>query len=273
MPPRTAIEKSRKALTGHVMKRFAADRAARAEGARFTKRVQQRLLADLVKNDPSLRLDLEKRRAALKRPRKLIVARPKINPRMRQIPRVVAGSLEVIRNPPMDAQWTAQSGGSDVDAIAADGIYSLQMQTIEDGAFSAAAGLGVVFNAPPQETTQTFGVSFFFNSAWSDSAYGFTADNQLQTHIWIWGVLENEWVLQGNATPAWSDHATWFDNHSGGGSGIYFQDATFPALANGTYVAWFWSEGFVNGNGSFFGGAVSTLGFSAVVMAVSFSTP
>ena len=273
-PPRGAIEKSRKALTSHVLKRFAADKAAKAEGARFTKRVQQRLLADLIKNDPSLRRDLENRRATLKRSSNLIVPRPKINPRMRPVPRVVAGTLEVIRNPPLDAQWTAQSGGSDVAANAADGFYTLQMQTIEGGPYSAAAGLGVLFNAPPQDTMQTFGVSFFFNSAWSDSAYGFTADNQLNTNIWVWGVLENAWVIQGQGTPAWSDHATWFDNHSGGGSDFfYFQDATFSALANGTYVVWFWSEGYVNSSGSFFGGSTSALGFTAVVMSVSFSTP
>jgi hypothetical protein len=272
-PPRAAIEKSRKALTRHVLKRFAADKAAKADGARFTKRVQQRLLADLIKSDPSLRRDLEKRRATLKRSSKLIVSRSKINPRMKPVPRVVAGSIEVIRNPPLDGQFAVQSGGSDVGASAADGVYTLQMQTIEDGAYSAAAGVGVAFNAPPQDSTQTFGVTFFFNGAWSDSAYGFTADNQLKTSIWVWGVLENAWVVQGDGTPAWSDHATWFDNHSSGGSGIYFQDATFFALANGTYAAWFWSEGYVNSSGSFFGGSTSTLGFAAVVMAVSFSTP
>jgi hypothetical protein len=272
-PSRAAIEKSRKALNGHISKRFAAEKAAQADAARFTKRVQQRLLADLIKNDPLLRSDLEKRRAILKRSPKLVMPRPKINPQMKPVPRVVAGSLEWIKSPPLDAQFTNPPTEIGVFADSNAGVYGLQLQSIEGGSYRAAAGLGTAFFAPAQDSMQTFGVSFLFNSAWSDSAYGFTADNQLTTNIWVWGGLENAWVFQGNGTPAWSDHATWFDSHSGGGSSFYFQDATFPALANGTYAVWFWSEGFVNASGSFFGGSISTLGFNALVLSVSFSTP
>jgi hypothetical protein len=227
----------------------------------------------LIKKDPLLRDELEKRRAVLKRSSKLVMPRLKVNPRMKQVPRVVAGSLEWIKDPPLDGRFTNPPNQTGVFADSTVGAYGLQLQSIEGGSYRAAAGLGTLFSAPAQDSTQTFGVSFLFGSAWSDSAYGFTADNRLTTSIWVWGILEDAWVFQGDGTPAWSDHATWFDNHSGGGSLIYFQDATFPALANGTYVAWFWSEGYVNASGSFFGGSISTLEFNALVLSVSFSTP
>src|SRR5262249_43298508 len=87
------------------------------------------------------------------------------------------------------------------------------------------------------------------------SIMGYTAHNDSSTHIWVWGLAENNWVLQRDSLPPfWSDGTGWFDQHGSGGYppveqyGRQSIEAFFPARANNSYLVWIWSDGSCDGS-------------------------
>jgi hypothetical protein len=158
-------------------------------------------------------------------------------------------------------------------ADAATGAYWIADVTNGGGAKASAAGIGVSFVAPAEGTMQNFAAIINYNYDWKDQAELFTAENDLTTSLWAWGVSENAWVAQTNI-PAltWHSHCNWF----GGGGDQVSPDAgafatgslAFPAAANGHYILWVWSRSYLYSTGW----QASGVSMGAQVQYVSFST-
>jgi len=274
--PQAGVEASRVDLSRHFLRRAEERRAAREEAARFTERAREKMLMRMFEDDPDIKQDLEQHKAVFVSQRLHRVAPPVAKPFITSVPRVIAGSFEWYKNAPYDVAWTATSNASSTSTEAdhVGGTYSVIAQSLEKGSISAAAGVGVYFGAPAEDTMQSFAAIINYTDFLSDSAFpGYSASAGFQTYLWVWGFTENAWVGQASITPSWNSTVTGFDGDTRKDSGFTGQYVTFSAAANQQYLAWAWSEGYVAASGGFFGGSLSTVQLNANVQYVSFSTP
>jgi hypothetical protein len=282
--PKGAIEEMLAHLDRSATERFERRKAKHAELSRLLRRTREILITQILQDNPEVKQDLEALRAWTSSRGKTRVKKPLVRPRLE--PHVTAGSFEWFENPPYDAQWFSPplvNQGSDssgnsllASADSQAGTYNVELSSDGAGPKSSAAGVGVLFGAPAQDTMQNFAAILNYNLVWADTANFVTADVDLQTSLGVWGFTENAWVAQTNIGPSVQDHASWLDSHgtdSAGDSGLVGQLVSFPAAANSQYMAWVWSNGYVEADSAIGLTAVALLQLSVNVEYVSFSTP
>lgn len=282
--PKGAMEEFLAQFDKAAAQRFERRKARYAEMSRLLKRSRESLITQVLRENPAIKDDMQALRALMDARSKKRIQRPAARPRLQ--PRATAGSFEWFANPPYDQAWFAppladqvsdSAGGYTSDSADANaGTYNIALYSPGDGPKDGAAGVGITFGAPAEDTTQNLAAILTYNIVWGDNASFVTADVDLQTHLGVWGFTENAWVAQKSIGPSVSSHVGWL-NYQGtdaaGDSGVVGDGVTFPAAANGQYAAWVWSDGHVE--------ADSAIGFSACAMLqlfvsveyVSFSTP
>jgi hypothetical protein len=281
-PPADAIETSKSHILRYVSERSEARKAMHADMRRLTERRRKSLLAHVSMDDEGIKQEMQESRALFETRFKRRRAKPIREPRTKLEPCVMAGSLEWFRNPPYDGQYFSppiqnQNDTSttlvQAEADGTAGTYNVGLYSEGQGSQSCGAGIAVSIVAPPGlQSVQSFGAILNYGFVWADQANFFTADNDLTTNIWVWGNNENAWVGQGQINPSWGNHATWLASNGneddfGTGGGI----CQFIAQPGGSYVAWVWSNAYVEADGGQYVGALSTLQMGATVVYVSLS--
>lgn len=281
LPP-SAIEDSRAQLRRHVTERFEARKARHAERIRLTQRSREKILALVSMDDPGIQQEMQESRVLFETRRKRGVAQPTPQPRKGREPCVVTGSFEWFRNPPYDNSFSLPPPADSLDlssvlvmsgADASIGAYNVNLYSQGAGPQSCAAGICVSFVAPwGFATLQSFNALLNYSFLEIDNAQFFTADNDLTTSLWVWGVTENAWVGQANMAPSWSHHDSWLAaNNNEETNALNGGTVFFETVPGGNYVAWVWSDAYVSTDGGQAVGGTSLLSMYAVVPYVSFS--
>jgi hypothetical protein len=281
LPP-SAIEDSKAQLQRYVTERFQMRKERHAERIRLTRRRREKLLAHVSMEDPGIQQEMQESRVWFETHRKHGIAKPIRQPRKRREPFVVAGSFELFRNPPYDNSFSLPPFADLIDdsstvvasgADASNGTYNVTLYSEGQGPQSCAAGVCVSFVAPPAfASVQTFNALLVYDFLEIAQAQFFTADNELATGLWVWGVSENAWVGQANISPSWSDHDSWLGISSNEGTNVLHGGTVFfETVPSGNYVAWVWSSAYVSADGGSGFGGISTLQMDAFIEYVSFS--
>lgn len=282
--PKGAIEEFLAHLDRSAAEQFEKRKAKHAEMSRLLERTRESLITQILRDNPEVKQDLQALKAWAVSRSKIRIKKPLVRPRLE--PRVTAGSFEWFENPPYDQQWFSPAlanQGSDssggyllASADSQAGTYNIELCSPGEGPKSSAAGVGVLFGAPAQDTMQNFAALLNYNVVWGDNAEFVTADVDLQTSLGVWGFTENAWVAQTNIGPSVHNHVNWLSwagTDSAGDSGLVGQLVTFPAAANSQYMAWVWSNGYVEADSALGLSALAMLQLYVNVEYVSFSTP
>jgi hypothetical protein len=282
--PKGAIEELLAHLDRSAAERFERRKAKHAEMSRLLKRTRESLITQILRDNPEVKQDLQGLRDWATSRNKVRIKKPLLRPRLE--PHVTAGSFEWFENPPYDQQWfwpALADQGSDssgnvllASADSEAGTYNVELTSEGAGPKSSAAGVGVLFSAPAQDTMQNFAAILNYNLVWGDNAAFVTADVDLQTSLGVWGFTENAWVAQTNIGPSVQNHVNWLSwagTDAAGDNGLVGQLVTFPAAANSQYMAWVWSNGYVEADSAVGFSALAMLQLSVNVEYVSFSTP
>jgi hypothetical protein len=212
--PKGAIEKCKTQLEGRVAKRFESRKAKHAEMSRLLKRSQEALIAQMLRDNPEIKQDMPGWSSVLKKHRKQTIAKPRSRLQLEPYVRSKS-SLEFFENPPFDEQWFWPPLANQVDdansemAAEADsqtGTYNLNLYSDGAGSQACAAGVGIIFPPLAETTMQKFVAVGTYNNVWGDNANFYTADVDLQTHLGVWGVMENAWVTETNVGPSVNSH-------------------------------------------------------------------
>jgi hypothetical protein len=182
---------------------------------------------------------------------RLRIAKPESRRRLE--PHIRAGSFEWFANPPYDVEWFSpprniqfnNPGGDYLEATAdaQSGSYSIGAQTYGDASYGCAAGVGIYFNAPAEDTLQNFGAFLNYTDGFTISADFYSATSTLQTYLWVWGVSENNWVAQTNIGPSLNEDVGWLNSNGATDYGTVGASVPFPAAANSQYICWIWTAG------------------------------
>jgi hypothetical protein len=252
---RAAIEQSRTHLERHVAERFERRKAQRADVSRLLKRSREGLVTHFLRDNPDIEKDLEQWRAARQGSGRLRIAKPQSRRRLE--PWIRAGSFEWFANPPYDVEWFWPASNVQFDnpgaeylqasADAQNGSYTVGAQTYGSQPYLAAAGVGIFFNAPAEDTMQNFGAFLNYTDGWTVTADFYSATSTLQTYLWVWGISENAWVAQTNIGPSLNEDVGWLNsNGPTTDNGTVGASVPFPAAANSQYICWVWSGGTVD---------------------------
>ncbi len=145
-PPRAALRKSQAALQAHVAQGFKAQRQSRDEMARLAEPLHELAFSHVPRDDPKLKKSRQAAEAAYERRSKHTIKPPK--PEKFEA-RVAVGSIQAIKVPPYDDAFAFQSAANtEGSADKGAGTYHLAVQSIGDGSFEVAAGVGMWFFAP-----------------------------------------------------------------------------------------------------------------------------
>jgi hypothetical protein len=88
----------------------------------------------------------------------------------------------------------------------------------------------------------------------------------------VWGEYENTWVGRANITPSWGHHDNWLSFHDDEETdGLTGATVLFQTVPSGNYVAWVWSNGYVEADGGDIVEAISLAQMDAVVQYVAFA--
>lgn len=271
-PPSAAVQRSRRELKRYVTERSKAQQQVRADMARLAKPFYELAFEHIPKDDPRLTRHLEATRDAYER-------RSKHKRKARKAEKFEAsistGSIQAIKVPPYDTEWTSAPAGTSASADHAAGTYDMAAQSIGDGSHDAAAGVAVWFFAPADDPQQRFAALLDYSDDWWDSASGYVAHNDLRTRLWVWDDADQTWAIQSDVSPQWSDGVGWFESHGNdpqGDSGRISVETFFPARGGSWYLAWVWSDASVYADGGFWGIAASSIQFAATVPLVVFGS-
>jgi hypothetical protein len=272
-PSKEAVRKSRAALQREVAERVKAQREVQKEMARLAEPFRELIFGHIPKDDPKLRKSIQATKTAYEQRSKHTIKPPKAE---KFEARVTVGSIQAIKVPPYDDNWSFQSAtNAEASADKGAGTYHLAVQSIGNGSLDVAAGVGIWFFAPAEDPQQRVAALLDFSDDWWDSASGYVAHNDLRTRLWIWGDREQRWMTQTEVSPEWSDGVGWFESHGNdpqGDSGRLSVEAFFPASANGWYEAWVWSDASVYADSGIWGLAASSIHFDASVPFVVFGS-
>ncbi len=260
-PPAAAIKQSQSALAEYVRAYSERKYADRERFKSVAAKSRDRLLSSLNKDDPGLAKDI----AAAKELYKAQASRPLAKPKPKSYPvepRFVAGSQFELKAPPFDVEWTS---GSVAHADKNSGTYDLAVQSIGNGSFDTAAGVGVWFWSLEADAEKRFAVVLDYAYDWWDSAGFYVAHNDLRTRLWVWGNQEQNWVGGVDRDPQWSDGVGWLEDHSGNDEARISIEVRFPALAQSWYLAWVWSDASVFSDSGAFGVSASSIHASASI--------
>ena len=266
-PPRAGVDRSKALIRRYVQQRSVERRTALRQAAAVTRPLQEKILASAGRVDAKQQVLKEKRFLEQKLRRK--ISAPK---RMKLEPRMISGSSFWFKTPPYDAAFN-QGNFSAADATGGD--YQLGIGSIGNGTNDASAGVAVWFLATNDDPQQRFSALLQYSDDWWDVAMGYVAHNDLRTRLWVWGPTEQQWLVQAEVNPSWSDGASWFDHHGNdpqGDAGTISVETTFPATAGNFYLGWIWSEANVYADGGFFGVAGSSLQLSVTAPLVVFGS-
>lgn len=245
--PKNAVDRTRAALKRDMLERFKQRKAYNDTIAPLIERAQAPML-ELVKADAAAARSIEKLRSILlARGKKKLIKRHRP---MKVEPRMVTGSGFWLKAPPYDAVLNSSVGGASASADKVTGEYTMTMGGF-GGSYSARAGFGFSFFATEDNPMQRVAALVDYDYNWLDSSWGYTAHNNAMTSIWVFGLVEGEWVLQqGGLSPSWSDGTSWLDglhgSNGGTGTAVYGREslqAFFAAKANSWYLVWIFSDG------------------------------
>jgi hypothetical protein len=271
-PPMASLKRSRAELQRHVAEHFKTQRRARDEMARLAEPFRELAFSHIPKNDPKLKRSIQAVRTAYARRSRRRLKPPK---REKFEPRVTVGSNSWFKAPPYDTEWRYAPSLSLANVNAAAGTYDLAVQSIGEGSGEGAAGMGIWFFAPADDSWQRFAALLDYSDDWWDTAMGYVAHNNLRTRLWVWGDSEQDWVHKEDVSPQWSDGVGWFESHGNdpqGDSGRISLQVFFPVKANQWYIGWVWSDAWVYANSGLWGFADSTIKFAASVPFVVFGS-
>jgi hypothetical protein len=273
-PPKAAAQKARSDLHRHVQEHFKAQKRSKGEMARLADPLRTLMLRHIPKDDPKLRKHIEDVRAVCERRSKHKIRPPKAE---KFEARFTLGSNFRWKVPPYDTSWSfppdPRLGLANADATA--GTYHLKVQSIGDGLFEVAAGLGNWFFALTDDL-QRFWALIDYSDDWWDRAFAYVAHNDLRTRLWVWGASENGWVATPDVSPLWSDGVSWTEHHGNdpqGESARVSVETYFPVRPNNWYLAWVWSDAWVYADSGFWGLSASSIQFRASVPLVVFGSP
>src|SRR5215471_18739348 len=136
-PSEGSGKRARMSLEKFVTDRFKTMKAARQEEARLSAPIRDRLISQILKDDPSVKHSIEERQRSYKRGLKRKIPQPKT---MKIEPRFVTGSYAWVKAPPYDDQW---SSGGNASADKASGTYKIDVASFGGGSAEAAAGIMV----------------------------------------------------------------------------------------------------------------------------------
>jgi hypothetical protein len=158
------------------------------------------------------RLTLQRTNIELKRIHEQRIKRKLARPALRKFePRVITGSNFAFHAPPYDVAYTFNPSGNAADANPSTGTYDLACQSFGDGNQQVAAGVASWFFCTEAAVDQRFAALIDFSYDWFDYATAYVAHNDLRTRIWIWGATENDWALQADVQPSWSDGESFYN--------------------------------------------------------------
>lgn len=260
-PSSTGLQTSRAALTRYLSERVESRRAAQAERAQLTEPLLNLALSHIAQDDPRWGESIEARKAVYARRSKQKLTPPK---REKFEAQVRLGSIQAVKVPPYDSDWSWPDTASRVEANAdkASGTYHLQMGSVGEHWQDVAAGICVRFAAPVDDPQQRVAALIDYSDFWMDDAFGYVAYNNFKTHLWVWSEATQGWVSTPDVSPQWSDGVGWFEEHGSNGDGSEEDgrisvETRFPAFANTWYQAWVWSQVSVYADGGFWGNAFS----------------
>lgn len=255
-PPKTDT-KAVRALNQIMRQQAEKRRAVRREMTKILNQAQAPY-REQFKNDPRIADSLKELRRILERRSK--EQAPK-HMRIKVEPQITAGSGFQVNVPPYDVPVQGNNGTpANVYSDVNSGDYGFGING-GDGGTAAWAGVGSWFFALSDDPQQRTGAYLQWNDSWIDSSTnGYTAHNDMDTAIWVWGNTEQTWVIQtGGFNPHWSDGTGWFSTDgSAGGSGNWEGgtegiETFFPVTANQWYLVVVWSSGSVDDDSGFFG--------------------
>lgn len=276
-PPSEGLQNSRVALGRHLAESVEAGRAAHAERAQLTKPLLELALGHIAQDDPRLQESIQARKEALARRSKRQLKPP---PREKFEAQVRLGSIQAIKGPPYDDDysWPDSASRNEANADKASGTYHLQEVTSGDDTWmEVAAGIAVGFTAPVDNPLQRVAALIDYSDFWEDSAFGYVAHNHFKTHLWVWSDATQGWVSTPTMSPQWSDDVGWFEDHGSNGDGSeegarISVETYFPAFAHTWYQVWVWSKAAVYADGGFWGDASSWVHFEASVPMIVFGS-
>jgi hypothetical protein len=262
-PPKGRAKAPMAALDRYMDERFKRQQASLAESSKLAEHWREVVLPHAREGEAKLEQFKVEAKARFDKRSKGKREKPKP---LKFDPRVIAGSIQLIKVPPYDGAWQ-WSNASNVNAQsdAAAGTCDLAAQSFGDGNREGAAGFFAWFFAPEDNPVQRFAALVQYSYDWWDDASGYVAHNDLRTRLWVWGQTENRWVGQSDVTPGWSDGVGWFESHGNSDSGNVSNEIFFPAVANQWYQAWVWSDASAYADGGFWGIADSSVHFDSVV--------
>jgi hypothetical protein len=257
-----SIARSKASLSAYHAETSARRRALQEERDRLIYQSRDLLLNHLAPREDDLEKMKTERRAAFERwGRNEASARPDLAKiPVRDLP-MMANAL-VIKSPPYDFDWTAGGSQGYEAASAADGTYSLAVQSIGAGSLSVAAGVGFSFYSEAGNPAQRFAAAVDYFDDWWDMADLYVAHNDGRTYLAVYGESERAWVVQSSQSFSWSDGAKLLQHHGNdpeGASGRVACETFFNAAPNSVYQCWIWSSAEVYADSGLFGLAASTI--------------
>lgn len=168
------------------------------------------------------------------------------------------GSNFIVKALPFDVDWHSGPGsGGSTSADKSGGTFTMAMQSFGHGGLAAASGVAAWFFCAQSDPQQRFAALLKYSFDWWDDANFFVVDDNFRTRLWVFGHSENDWVIQSDQGPSWSDHEGWLDSNNGADDGLIPLETFFPARANSWYLAWVWGLGDIYSDGGAFGGDAS----------------
>jgi hypothetical protein len=200
------------------------------------------------------RLTLQRTNIELKRIHEQRIKRKLARPALRKFePRVITGSNFAFHAPPYDVAYTFNPSGNAADANPSTGTYDLACQSFGDGNQQVAAGVASWFFCTEAAVDQRFAALIDFSYDWFDYATAYVAHNDLRTRIWIWGATENDWALQADVQPSWSDGESFYNHNGDSNQGSLSIEQFFAVRQASLYLVWVYSDAQADADSGFFG--------------------
>jgi hypothetical protein len=250
--PQAARQRAEQRLIGAFRDRFEHRQRSRTERERLTEPLLAALLKPLAENK-------ELAETAAKLVTRSAPALRHARKPLRRVEPQITGSVLSIAAAPYNGGPIEFSSGAAVQASEAEGSFNVTCVTTQGGSQYGLAGISNFFwsvaetpNAANPMGTR-LGVLADIEYAWLASANFATAHSDGSYEIWVWGVAEDDWVLQTPVSPSWSDGASWLDNHGsddGPGGPVDQRSAWnvfFPTRTNSWYLAYVLANGSSDG--------------------------